>query len=173
MMLSDNDIVKAWYAGDINIDPFDIKNLGPNSYDLTLGNEFRVYTEFPLDAKKDNPTELVHANETKGILLSPNVLYLAHTVEIAGSDKYVPILEGRSSYARLGLSVHVSAGFGDVGFNRQWTLELTVIHPLIIYPGSRICQVHFNTLTSPVGKAYNGKYFYESGATPSKSHRDF
>ena len=53
----------------------------------------------------------------------PGELYLAHTVERAGSAVHVPKIEGKSTLARLGLSIHVTAGYGDVGFVGAWTLR--------------------------------------------------
>ena len=51
------------------------------------------------------------------------------------------MLEGRSSIGRLGLFIHVTAGFGDVGFNGYWTLEMFCVQPIRIYAGVEICQI--------------------------------
>ena len=60
----------------------------------------------------------------KGLWLYLGVLYLGATVEYTESNKLVPAIEGRSSLARMGLQVHVTAGFGDNGFCGEWTLGL-------------------------------------------------
>lgn len=60
----------------------------------------------------------------EGLLLEPRRLYLGRTNEFTKTDKYIPMLEGRSSTGRLGLFIHVTAGFGDVGFAGFWTLEI-------------------------------------------------
>ena len=73
--------------------------------------------------KKPNPTRKITIPED-GLLLAPNKLYLGRTNEYTKTDKYVPMLEGRSSTGRLGLFIHVTAGFGDVGFAGYWTLEI-------------------------------------------------
>ena len=56
------------------------------------------------------------------------------------------MLEGRSSVGRLGLFIHVTAGFGDVGFAGYWTLEMFCIHPIVIYPNVEICQIYYHTI---------------------------
>ncbi len=95
--------------------------------------------------KEKNPTaQLVIPKE--GLLLQPGRVYLARTVERTFTDKYVPMLEGRSSVGRLGISVHVTAGFGDIGFNGHWTLEITVEQPTVIYPDVEICQIYYHTI---------------------------
>ena len=66
-----------------------------------------------------------------GFVLNPNQLYLARTVERTETHNLVPMLEGRSSVGRLGLFVHVTAGFGDVGFCGFWTLEMYAIRAAI------------------------------------------
>ena len=59
---------------------------------------------------------------------------------------------------RFGVFVHVAAGFGDVGFAGNWTLELSCIHPIRIYPGMEICQIYYHTILGDVQEEYHGKY---------------
>jgi len=147
----------------IVIDPFVKLHLGPNSYDVCLGDTIKVYDIEPgavLDPKIKNKTNTLLVPPT-GLTLFPNVLYLGHTVEIIGSDHFVPMYEGRSSMARLGIGSHISAGFGDVGFIGQLTLEITVVHPVVVYPGMRIGQVYFhqiNAIENFPKNRYYGKY---------------
>ena len=112
-----------------------------------------------------------------GYVLRPGILYLGSTVEEAGSDFYVPCIEGRSSIGRLGISTHVAAGFGDIGFKQRWTLELTVVHPIRIYAGVRICQVYFHCVEGRKEVLYGdrpgSKYAHSSGVEPSRSYLDF
>lgn len=179
--LTGNKILKEINEGNIVISPFNRDNLGPNSYDLTLGNEFKTYDDIylltpdnhdaVLDSKKENPTASYGIGE-KGYVFTPGVLYLCHTQEVAGSTRYVPCIEGRSSIARLGVQVHLTAGFGDVGFVGQWTLEIIVSRPVILYSGMRICQVYFDTLEGEITELYRGKYLNSVGAIASKSHED-
>lgn len=102
----------------------------------------------------------------------PGVLYLGATHEAIGSDHYVPILHGKSSLARLGLSVHLTAGFGEAGFKYQWTLEMTCVHPFKLYRNMRIGQVEFETTEGEV-KVYEGNYKKQEGPTGSKMQNYF
>ena len=74
-------------------------------------------------------------------MLEPDTLYLGRTREFTKTDCFVPMLEGRSSVGRLGLFIHVTAGFGDVGFAGYWTLEIFCVQPIRIYAGVEICQI--------------------------------
>lgn len=181
--LSGQIICDAVKSGAIIIDPFDPERVGPNSYDLTLGSQIKSYNLFhqspysstnirPLDVKTDNPIVEKEIGDS-GFVLQPNTLYLAHTNEVAGSKHYVPCIEGRSSMARLGIQVHLTAGFGDVGFVGQWTLEILVVHPVRVYVGTRICQIYFDTLIGQIDKLYEGKYNNSKGAIASRSWEDF
>src|SRR5688572_33064186 len=83
----------------------------------------------------------------EGLVLSPNQLYLGRTSERTETHNLVPQIEGRSSVGRLGLFVHVTAGFGDVGFTGFWTLEMFGVQPIRIYAGVPICQIFYHELT--------------------------
>ena len=98
-----------------------------------MHNELLVYEEKVLDMKKPNKTKRLIIPE-EGLVLEPGRLYLGRTLEYTKTDKYVPMLEGRSSIGRLGLFIHVTAGFGDVGFSGYWTLEIFCIQPIRVYP---------------------------------------
>ena len=69
----------------------------------------------------------------EGLVPEPGKLYLGRTYEKTKTDVFVPMLEGRSSIGRLGLCIHVTAGFGDVGFSGYWTLEIQCVHNLCAY----------------------------------------
>lgn len=81
-----------------------------------------------------------------GWVILPGVGYLMHTVERIHTDVYVPVLDGKSSIGRLFVQVHVTAGFGDPGFNGQYTLEVTSKFPVRLFPGMRVCQMRFHHL---------------------------
>ena len=83
------------------------------------------------------------------------------------------MLEGRSSVGRLGLFIHVTAGFGDVGFAGYWTLEIFCVQPLIIYPDVEICQIYYHTLLGDYKPYSSGKYQNNTGIQPSLLFRDF
>jgi dCTP deaminase len=89
-----------------------------------------------------------------------------------GSDFFVPTMQARSSVGRLGLYIYLNSGLGDIGFKKQWTLELQAIHPLKIYPGMKIGQMLF---WKPRGKIklYNGKYKDSIGPQTSQIWKDF
>lgn len=172
MMLSGKEIKKNIELGNIIIEPFKEENLNPNSYNLSLHNELLVYECDVLDMKKANPTKKIVIPE-EGLILEPNKLYLGRTNEYTKTNKFVPILEGRSSTGRLGLFVHVTAGFGDIGFAGYWTLEIACIHPIKIYPNVNVCQVHFNELKGDYDLYSSGKYQNNTGVQASKLYKDF
>ena len=172
-----SEILSGYTDGSIIIEPFNEEQLGPNSYDVRLDDELLVY-----DMEKCQVLDCAQNNDTKtlkipseGYVLQPNILYLGSTIERAGSNYYIPMYEGRSSMARLGVQSHISAGFGDVGFKEKWTLEITVVHPLRIYPGIRIGQIYFqnvNQSSNDVRNLYKGKYIGQNGPQASKSYLD-
>ncbi len=95
------------------IDPYDEKLINPNSYNLRLHNELLTYTDEILDMKKQLNTEKIIIPDD-GHVLHPGKLYLGRTYEKTSTNSFVPMLEGRSSVGRLGLFIHVTAGFGDI-----------------------------------------------------------
>jgi dCTP deaminase len=172
-MLTGEHIKKEVNKGNIRISHFDEKRLNPNSYNVRLHPDMYVYTEFPLRMDKLNKYESIRIG-SDGYLLEPGKLYIGRTVEETATKKYIPMIDGRSSGGRLGISVHVCAGFGDIGFDGTWTLEITVVHPLIILPYSEIAQVSFYTPYGKIGdRLYNGKYQYQKDADTSKFYKDY
>lgn len=155
----------------IHIVPFNERNLNPNSYDLTLDDKLRIYDRGVLNVKEDNPTRTEIIPES-GYKLLPGILYLASTIETTESIKYIPMIEGKSSLGRLGISIHATAGFGDIGFYGKWTLEISVVQPVIIYPFIRIAQIYFDNIDGPF-EVYKGKYQNQGSAVPSQSWREF
>lgn len=85
-----------------------------------------------------------------GFVLVPGVLYLMHTAERVCAREHVPVLDGKSSIGRLGIMIHQTAGFGDPGFDGQFTLEVTTVHPVRVYPGVRFCQIRFHEVSGEV-----------------------
>jgi len=172
MILSGLEIAKQVELGNIHIDDFSPKRCGPNSYNLRLHNELLVYTEGVLDMKKPNETRRIIIPE-EGMILVPGTLYLARTVERTATDVFVPMLEGRSSVGRLGIFIHVTAGFGDIGFNGTWTLEIQVIHPVRVYPWTEIGQIYFHTIEGEFKKYSSKKYQGQIDIRPSLFYKDF
>lgn len=164
--------IKNRMGKDIIIEPYDEKCLNPNSYNLKLHNEFLVYEESVLDMKKPNKVKQITIPDT-GLLLQPNKLYLGRTVEYTATEGLVPMLEGRSSIGRLGLYIHVTAGFGDIGFKGFWTLEIHCVEPIIIYPFVEICQIYYHKIEGEYEEYVSGKYQNNSGIQPSLLYKDF
>jgi len=171
MILTGPKIAAERKAGRIVIKPFAPDMVSPNSYDFRLGPMLLGYKNYILDCARLNETEEIPIPEA-GYVLHPGRIYLGHTVETMGSKHYVPIIRGRSSVARLGLFVHVTADLIDIGSINQWTLQLHAIQPLRIYSGMRIGQV---TFWKPSGRIrlYKGKYQGSMGPRGSEIHHDF
>lgn len=187
MVLTGKEIARQMGLETIHIRPFVESNLGPNSYDVTLGAKLLVYDLPPgaiLDMKLENPTRSLVIPE-EGLVLEPGVLYLGHSNETATSLRFVPMFEGRSSIGRLGINTHITAGFGDVGWGYipdgqgrlvcqypTWTLEIEVVHPIRVYPNIRIGQVYF---MAPDGEItyYKGKYSQQREPQASQLYKDF
>jgi len=166
-------------SGAIVIDPYVPEHVGPNSVDLRLGDEILQYVindghyhrrhGFHLDSRKAPRTIPAHREKDGSYILSPRTLYIARTLERIETDYYMPEIDGRSSIGRLGCSIHITAGRGDVGFKGTFTLEITVVHPLRVYPGDRICQVFFNAVEGQ-RRLYRGRYQGQEDPTPSRFH---
>lgn len=165
MILSGKEIERR-IGTDIFIDPFDPAKLNPNSYNLTLADELIVYDSRYLDMAKDNPWHKMSLTQ-KGHMLVPDRLYLGRTNERTTTHNLVPMVEGRSSVGRLGLYIHVTAGFGDVGFDGFWTLEIHCVQPIVVYPGIDICQIYYHTIEGEYER-YDSKYQRNSGIQTSQ-----
>jgi dCTP deaminase len=164
--------IKKQMGTNIVIEPYNEKQVNPNSYNLKLHNELLIYNENLLDMKKPNLTrKIIIPNE--GLVLQPNKLYLGRTIEYTKTDKYVPMLEGRSSTGRLGLFIHVTAGFGDIGFAGYWTLEIFCVQPIKIYPEVEICQIYYHVIEGEYDLYKSGKYQNNNGIQPSLMYKDF
>ena len=171
MILSGKEIIKQVKEGNIHISNFSEENVNPNSYNVTLANKLLVYEDDLLDMKKDNKFREITIPE-EGLILEPGKLYLGRTVEKTETDAFVPMLEGRSSIGRLGLEIHVTAGFGDIGFAGFWTLELAVVQPLKIYPNVEIGQVYYHTILGDYDLYNSNKYQHNEGIQTSQLYKE-
>ncbi len=171
MILSGNEI-KKHIGRDIIIEPYDENRVNPNSYNLSLHNELLIYEDGLLDMKKLNKTRKLIMPED-GFVLKPGVLYLGRTAEYTKTEKFIPMLEGRSSIGRLGVCIHVTAGFGDIGFAGYWTLEIYCIQPVRIYPHVEICQIYYHTIGGDYELYSSGKYQNNTEIQPSLMYKDF
>jgi len=157
---------------DLVIEPYEERLVNPNSYNLRLHHQLLVYDNNVLDMKTENKATMLEIPE-EGLLLEKDKLYLGRTLEYTESHKHVPMLEGRSSIGRLGLFVHVTAGFGDVGFCGYWTLEMFCVQPIRIYAGVEICQVFYHSIEGEYDLYKSGKYQKNKGVQPSLLFKDF
>lgn len=176
--LTGAEIIRQMIMGNIEIDNFDMNNLNPNSYNLTLDNTLKTYRpiyqtgakndhNMYLDMLKENPYEEITIPEN-GFALMPGKVYIASTKERTFTSKFQPDIDGRSSIGRLGIMVHLTAGYGDIGFDGKWTLEIAVIQPIIIYANVPICQISFFVPAGDTSIQYNGRYQHQTKAETSK-----
>ena len=171
MILSGNEIHRQ-LGGSISIEPFDERQLNPNSYNLRLHDEVLVYDDLELDMRKP-PNYRRLSIPPEGLVLQPHRLYLGRTLERTETHNYVPMLEGRSSIGRLGLFVHITAGFGDVGFSGYWTLEMFAVYPIRIYAGVEIAQIFYHTLEGDAREYSSDKYQHNRDIQPSMLFKEF
>lgn len=135
MILTGSEIKKSVINKDIIISPFNEKQLNPNSYNYRLGDKITY--------KDDNGEYKTIEIPEEGLILQPHRVYLGHTFETLGSDKYAMSLIGRSSTGRLGLFLQVSADLGHTGSVHKWTLEIVAAKAIKIYPNMIIGQISF------------------------------
>ncbi|HEX5656353.1 MAG TPA: dCTP deaminase [Polyangiales bacterium] len=188
MILSDREIRERLERGDLVIDPLDDPDLQvqPASVDLRLGSRFIVYKLPHVPVIDPRQTETL-ATYTSGLeikegepfVLHPGEFVLGSTIErVTIPTDLVARVEGRSSFGRLAVVVHATAGFIDPGFEGQITLELSNLGrcAVLLYPGTRISQIVFHTMTSaserPYGHARGSKYQGQTGPVMSRVHKD-
>jgi len=171
MILTGSEIMNEYKLGRIKISPFDERQINPNSYDFRLGNIVKTYKNEILDPMVKQETNIIDISQ-QDITLYPDKIYLGHTYETMGSDFYVPIIRAKSSIARLGLFIHVTADLIDIGSYNEWTLQLHAVQPLKIRAGMLIGQVTFWTVQGEI-ILYSGKYQGSKGPYESQIYKDF
>ena len=183
-ILSDKTLREYLKEGKLTIDPLlDEKQIQPSSIDMRLGDEFKVFKVIRkpyIDPKDEEEIasymESITVPKGESFIIHPNEFALATTLEyVKVPDDLVARVEGRSSMGRLGVTMHVTAGFIDPGFEGKITLEISNIGamPVALYPGQRVCQIVFETMTTPSELPYghperNSKYM---GQTKPESCR--
>jgi len=170
MILTGSQIIEELNSNNIIISPFNIAQINPNSYDFRLGNSLKAYKNVVLDPKIRQDVNEIKIDK-KGFTLDRNKFYLGSTFEKMGSNKFVPIIKGKSSLARLGLFIHITADLIDIGSINHWTLQLFAVQPIIVYPGMLIGQVTFWMVSGEI-TLYNGKYKDTIGPCESLSYLD-
>lgn len=154
----------------------DNTNLEKEYINVTLGNTLKVY-KFPkdreyLDVRMSSPTEEIFIPE-EGYILEPNELYLGRTNEWTETYGFVPILSETDEIAATGTEIHVTAGFGDNGFEGTWTLEIVCAQRVKIYPNMRIGKIGYFPLIGESNMEYRGKYFRQVETTASKLNEEY
>lgn len=176
MVISDIDIIERIANCELVIEPYNEGNVEPASVDLRLGEEFRradLHHSDSIDLRDSSGEEIDWIHHTGSIKLFPGDFVLASTKErVSLPDDVVGEVFGRSSLARLGISVHQTAGYIDPGFEGQITLELSNHGPVpvTVAADQRICQISFKELSSPAIEPYgheDSQYQNQSGATKS------
>lgn len=183
-VLSDRDIKECIKNGEIQISDISEEHIGSCSVDLSLGNSFRVFKHAEIthiDPKQGISEEIMSLTtkqEGEPFIIHPGEFVLGTTKEhIKLSRTYVARLDGRSSWGRLGIIIHSTAGNIHPGYSGHLTLEIANISklPVKLWPGTRICQLTFEKLSSPCEKAYNerkSKYMEQQGPGISKISLD-
>lgn len=174
MILSDVDILDR-QARDEIISPFNETQVQPASYDVRLGNHFRVFVRDATPsidlADPIDITRHVEVDDGDYFLLHPGEFVLGVTRErVVIPADLVARIEGRSSIGRLGLMVHITAGYIDPGFRGPVTLEMHCVHPLpiMLRPDSLIAQLTFHQMTSRAASPYSGRYQDAKGVEASR-----
>lgn len=174
MILSDRDIRKLIEENKIQITPkpnLD-EQLGSASLDLRLGDEFAVFEHTKkafIDTKDPESfkgmTKTIKIENSDPFVFHPGEFVLGVTMEeVFLPSEVAARIDGRSSLGRLGIVIHSTAGHIDPGFKGKIVLEMENIGmiPVLLYPGTRICQLVFEPLSSPTTNPYymkkNAKY---------------
>ncbi len=183
MILSDRDIRRALEDGRIRIDPApDLAvQLGSVSVDFRLGTTFMVFEHSRhsfIDPRQ--PQSIGEAMRTievaadEPFIMQPGDFALASTIEtLELADDLLGRLEGRSSIARLGITVHSTAAVFEPGWVGTATMELSNLGRMAValYPEMRICAFSFEEVSSPVSIPYRTKQGnkYAGQVTPKAS----
>ncbi len=189
MILSDGDIRESIQKGEITIDPYNEKYLQPASIDLHLDRHFLVFDtthHYVIDPKKpmDDIMKEVVISDDEPFVLHPGEFALGMIFEKTGvSSHMVGRLEGKSSVGRMGLLIHVTAGFLDPGNDLKMTLELhnTANMPILLYYKMPIAQMAFERLSKPSERPYtkdhagklNSKYVGDMKPRASQMYKNF
>lgn len=178
-LLVDKDIFNRLLQDDIKIIPLiNInKQLGSTSLDIRLGSSFEVFypnqfgivdfTNVDAIQKVKNNSKNYNLDFLESIPINPGQFVLGHSMEyIKLPNNLSADLEGRSSFARLGIEIHMTAGFVDPGFEGVLTFEIfnAGTNPIMLYPGLRIGQLRFAMIKDPLvgytqrhGAKYGGR----------------
>ncbi len=186
MVLSDKTLKLYVRTKKLRIFPFREDLVQPGSYNLRLGNAFRIFknTGRPyLNVKEpvEDFMEMVTVDPGEPIVVHPGVFLLSETTEyFEFPDNLVGRLVGRSSLGRLGVQIHATSNFFEPGFRGTASLNISNLSsvPVALFPGMEIAQMVFEELTTvaefPYGsRKLESKYQGQRGPTESKLFKDF
>lgn len=177
MILADSEILKRPGL----VEPLDQKYLNPSSVDVTLSSNFRFMVGFmagiigPIDVATNISGHTMQMERfDEGLVLHTGDFVLGATQEVINlPPDLVARVEGKSSLGRLGLAVHITAGFIDPGFSGSITLEIVNMspRPLVLHPGMRIAQIAFTPVLGTVNRSYRqtGRYLDQPPGVPVES----
>jgi dCTP deaminase len=166
-VLTREEILKEIRQGTIEVDPFEEDQVGPGSIDLRLGKEFRVFKKLRNACAVEDHitledlTERIEIKDSFTLMPGETVLGITHE-RIKLPANICGWLEGRSRFARMGLVIHMTAGFVQPGINNRQVLEIGNLapFPLVLRPGVRICQI---VLERTEGEAsYRGRFMNQN-----------
>jgi len=162
-VLTRDEVLKEIRGGIVEIEPFDEDQIGPGSIDLRLGNEFRVFKKLRNALVVEDRITIEDLTErieiADSFTLMPGETVLGITQErIKLPPTMCGWLEGRSRFARMGLVIHMTAGFVQPGVNNRQVLEIGNLapFPLVLKPGVRICQIILERTEG--GALYRGRF---------------
>lgn len=185
-ILSNQEIWEELHEGDLEVEPIQATQIQPASIDLRLSDEFKRYRNPPddptscvVDAKDGVWENLSTDIEANNIIVEPGDFVLASTMErVCLPPELYAEVKGRSSFGRLGVEVHKTAGVIDPGWDGEITLEITndMPYPVRLHAGQRVCQITIHRLAEPAdppyGEKYDSKYQGQSGPTASRADQD-
>lgn len=178
MILSDISIKEYIYAGKIQILPdFDEINIRPTGIRLHLAEEILV----PINGQTidlEHPIDIQYNRQIisdTGFLLRPGDFILGSTFEsIRTSRDIVGHLEGRSTIARLGLSLHCTSGIIDGNYDEPRSIVLEMkndgVFKLILKKRMAIGMLIFSELTCPIGQESQSQYRNQNSVLPPNLH---
>lgn len=184
MILVDRDIMLEHSCKRLGIEPFVLEQVQPASYDVRLGDSLLRWPSSPLgqiiDPRKPTPMETIKIPDD-GVMFHPGAFALGSTIEFFRfPDTLVGRLDGKSSIGRLGISIHITAGFFDPGFQGTATLEIVNLNlhrSVVLYAGMAIGQMSFWRTQSAAQRPYghsdrNSKYQGQVAPTESQYFRN-
>jgi dCTP deaminase len=163
LLLCDWEIENAIKDKEIHIDPYDPSFISSNSIDMRLGDRFITYMKSdkiidPYDCESIGK-DIKDTWNAKTFIIQPGDFVLARTLEVIQlPDFYAARVEGKSSLARIGLTIHQTGGWIDSGFKGSITLEISTVNvrPILLHSGMPICQLAI-FMTNPPRVPYDKK----------------